>query len=80
MCYFILTIKNIYQPYSSIQIFFVIKIKQGDRDDAQEITTFLNYIFYRNSLSKNIPKGRCGKGFNTFFMKERKLFFVYMSL
>ena len=43
------------------------KKRQGDRDDAQEITAFWEYIFYRISLNQTFfSKGRRGKDINTF--------------
>jgi len=33
-----------------------------------------------NHCQTNIFKGRCGKAFNTSFINEIKLYFVYMSL
>ena len=52
---------------------FNLSVKQGDHDDAQEITTFWNYKFHRKSLYKQI------------FLKgdvERtlKLYFVYVTV
>ena len=38
--------------------------KQGDRDDAQEITE--NIYFIENHCQTNISKGRRGKDFITF--------------
>ena len=40
-----------------------LKIKQGDCDDAQEITAFIE-----NHCQTNISKWRCGKNFITFFI------------
>ena len=39
-----------------------------------------NIYLIENHCQANISKGRRGKEFNTFFMNEKKMYFVYMSL
>ena len=48
--------------------------RQGDRDNAPEITAFWKKLYIiENHYQTNISKGRRGKGFNT-FMKKIKLY------
>ena len=56
--------------------------EQGDQDVAQEIIAFRIYTLnlMENPCQTNVAKERRGKDFNTFFMNEIKLYFVYMSL
>ena len=57
-------------------------IKQGDRDDAQEINAFWKYILKKKVISKQIILNLDVKGLYSFFkiINEIEMYFVYMAL
>ena len=78
---------EVWQKYEQIKVAAIAtcsavwqKYEQGDHDDAQGITAFWKIYFIENHCQTNISKGRRGMDFNTFFMKEITLYFLYMSL